>query len=530
MINKSITVSFLRLILVLLLFSAAVGLPSDPGGQPGFSNLGLAPELCLLAGVFAICCGRGWRPGHGVIALLSLIILPFPLLHLADQLALLVAGRPMQPLHDPALLPALWDVLAGNIGVPSLILLVIFTPGLLMGGLFLAYGNLFASLTVPQARWVAMGAGLLVPALSLAGLPGAQPFSQGMVATVQDQMRRVEEGHRMGQALADALVDDPLSGIPATQLFSLLRGRPLVLIWMESYGQSALTDPRHAPLVSARLSMLEHELTAKGFHMRSGLVDSPVLGGRSWLAHGTLRAGIRQEQPVQQGVILASDRPGLVTALRQAGWRTVAVMPGLTGPWPEGRIWGFEKLFNAKDLGYQGPAFGWSPMPDQALFAGLDALLPFANGPTYLELVLTSSHAPWTPLPPWKYGTAGLADGSAYGPPEAADYSRMAEAYGQSIDYSLRAAGDWLARSLPEDALVLMLGDHPALGWVADTVGAEHRVPLHVLSKDRALVEMTREWGLAQGMVPTVDATAIPMQDMLRKLITTYSGPKPGGV
>jgi hypothetical protein len=530
MIKKRTPYPLLRLMVMLLLLSLAVGLPSDPGGLLRASHLGLAPELCLLVGAFAIGSMWGWCPGTRAVVLLSLATLPILMLHLADLVAWLVTGRAMQPLYDLALLPALWDVLAGSMGMLPLILLVCFIPGLLLGLLLLAYRYLLASLLIARGRWMAIGMALLIPILSLSGLPGAQPFSQGVMATVEDQMQRVEEGRRMQQALSEALADDPLSGIPSGQLFSVLRGRSVVLIWVESYGQSALTDPRQAPLLSTRLSTLQQQLTAKGFHILSGLADSPVLGGRSWLAHGTLRAGIRQEQPVQQGVVLAAGRSGLVTALRRCGWHTIAVMPGLRGPWPEGRVWGFDKQFNAADLGYGGPSYGWSPMPDQALFAALDAIHPFGNGPTYLELVLTSSHAPWTPLPPWQDGITGLVDGSIYGPPDRADYTRMAESYGRSIDYSLRAAGDWLARSLPDNALVLMLGDHPALGWIADPTGVGHHVPLHILSKDAALVEMARGWGLADGMVPSTDAPAIPMQDLLGRLITTYSGPKPGGV
>jgi hypothetical protein len=530
MIRKPVLHPLLRPVLPLLLISLVFGLPADPGGLLRVDHWGLAPELCMLVGLLAVCHMRGWYPNRWVCPLLALMTLPIVLLHLADLVAQLVTGRPMQPLYDLALIPALWNVVAGSIGVVPMIFLIGAVPGVILAGLFFAYRDLLASLTVAEGRWMALGVATLVPILSLAGLPGAQPLSQGAVAMIQDQIRRVEQGHQTQRALADALAHDPFSGVPAAQLFSFLRDHPLVVIWVESYGQSALTDSRQAPLVSARLAQLEQQLTANGFHMLSGLVDSPVLGGRSWLAHGTLRAGIRQEQPIQQGLVLASGRPSLVSALKQGGWHTFAVMPGLAGPWPEGRIWGFDKVFNAHDLGYGGPAYGWSPMPDQALFAALDAIQPFEAKPTYLELVLTSSHAPWTPLPPWKEEMTGLVDGSAYGPPDGADYTRMAQSYGQSIDYSLRAAGDWLVRSLPDNALVLMLGDHPAVGWIADPTTTGHHVPLHILSKNASLVEMARGWGLADGMVPAAQASAIPMQDLLAKLIATYSGPKPGGV
>ncbi|SNS17203.1 Phosphoglycerol transferase MdoB [Azospirillum sp. RU38E] len=521
---------FLSIMVPLLLLSLLLGLPGDPGRLWAPAHLALAPELGLVLGLLALWARRVGPPGFGVILFLSLLTLPFVLLRLADLGAQLAAWRPLQPLFDPVLLPALWGVLAGSVGpIPLALLLCLILLGLI-GLISLAYRRMVRPLATVEGRWLAGVLALGLPLLSLCGLPGAQPFSQGSVAAIIDQRERVAEGRRMQQALAAALTQDPVADIPAAQRFALLRGRPLVLIWVESYGLSALTDPRHGPLVSNRLALLEQRLTAKGFHMLSGLVDSPVLGGRSWLAHGTLRAGIRQEQPAQQVLVLAAGHVGLVAALQQAGWHTQAIMPGLSGPWPEGTLWGFDRVLNAGALGYQGPRYGWSPMPDQALFAALDATRPFAAGPTYLELVLTSSHAPWTPLPPWRDGAEGLADGSTYGPPDRPDYGGMAGAYAQSIDYSLRAAGDWLARSLPDDALVLMLGDHPALGWIADPTAAGHHVPLHILSKDGALMQPARSWGLVDGMLPAADSPAIPMENLLGLIAGSYSGPKPGGV
>lgn len=519
----------------LLLLSLAIGLPAVPGAMLAPDHRGLAVEPALALGAGLLAAYAGWRPGRRWIAVAALLTLPVVLIRLADLVAQMVAGRPFQPAFDPALVPALWDVLAASLHPLLLTLILALIPGLLLGLLFLAFAGLLRPLATSAGRRVALGVLVAAGGLQLAGVEGFQPPARGMVAAWKDQGDRWVAGLEVKAHLAAALAEDPVGAIAPAERLSVLSGRPVVLAWVESYGLSTLTDPRHKEIVAGRLLALQESLTASGFHALTGQVESPVLGGRSWLAHGTLRAGIRQDQPVLQGAVLASGRPGLVNAFQGAGWHTVAAMPGLSGPWPEGARWGFDQVLDRSAFAYGGPSFGWSPMPDQALLAGLEQQVPLKSGqPLFLEMVLTSSHAPWTPLPPWQEASvSALADGSAFaGADLAPDYLDMAGHYAQSIDYSLRALGDWLVRAVPDDALVLVLGDHPAVGWIADAAGAGHKVPLHILSRDPSLLQPLKGWGLVDGMVPVTDPDAppIPMENLMEKLLNAYSGPRPRGV
>ena len=55
-----------------------------------------------------------------------------------------------------------------------------------------------------------------------------------------------------------------------------------------------------------------------------------------------------------------SDRLPLTGAFKRAGWRTVAVMPGVTQEdWPEGPYYAFDEIQAFDDLGYAGPLFGF---------------------------------------------------------------------------------------------------------------------------------------------------------------------------
>lgn len=511
MAPRAIAAGLLALAAMLAL-SLLLGLPAIPGHMLGPAHRGPVPELSLLLAV-SLLLPR--RPGRMVIWGIAIFCWLVLLLRLADLVTMMTAGRLFEPAFDPALLPALWDVLVrGPGGWLAGTALVAALTGLLCLCRWLA--GLMLRATPPA--WPALGI------LAIVTLMTMQPWSRGPLGALWEQGQRWQAAEHLQARMAAELADDPMAAIPAAQRFAALRGRPLILAWVESYGQSALTDPRQAGPLGERLRTLQQELGEAGFHIRSGLVESPVIGGRSWLAHGTLRAGIRQDQPTAQRMVLAADRCGLVCSLNRAGWRTLAAMPGLTLPWLEAPAWGFERVMDRDAFAYAGPGYGWSPMPDQALLASLS---PDWAGPRplYLEIVLTSSHAPWSPLPAWKPYGQGLIDGSAYaGDDRTADYTDMAAGYGRSLDYSLRALGDWLMQEVPDDALVIILGDHPALDWIS--AGQGQRVPLHILSRDMALLDRLNGLDLTDGMLPGPDAKPLPMWEIFPQLLARF-GPLP---
>ena len=71
-------------------------------------------------------------------------------------------------------------------------------------------------------------------------------------------------------------------------------------------------------------------------------------------------------------LLMTEQRPTVVTNFARRGYRTLAMMPGLWYPWPEGAFYGFQDIYNGPKLDYQGPSFGWWDMPDQFTLAKLD--------------------------------------------------------------------------------------------------------------------------------------------------------------
>ena len=126
----------------------------------------------------------------------------------------------------------------------------------------------------------------------------------------------------------------------------------------------ALDDPAYRRVLDPALADFASTVDGAGYTLLSSRLVSPVFGGGSWLAHGTLASGIKLDQLANE-LLLNGHRLTLPRYLAAAGYRTVEVMPGIKKPDPEAAFWGFDAHYFDADLGYAGPPFGWFNIPDQ---------------------------------------------------------------------------------------------------------------------------------------------------------------------
>ena len=161
------------------------------------------------------------------------------------------------------------------------------------------------------------------------------------------------------ERFAALLGDDRFADTPGDQLLTALRGKNVVISFVESYGRDAVEDPEFAPQVGAVLDGGTSRLNAAGFAAQSGFLTSPTFGGGSWLAHDTLLSGLWVDNDQRHRTLLASDRMTLNGAFRRADWQTVGVMPAVSRAWPEGSFFGYERFYDARALGYRGPKFSF---------------------------------------------------------------------------------------------------------------------------------------------------------------------------
>lgn len=279
------------------------------------------------------------------------------------------------------------------------------------------------------------------------------------------------------------------------------------------------------------------QLDAAGYRSRSAWLTSPTFGGISWLAHATLQSGLWVNSQQRYDQLLDSDRVTLSAAFAKAGWRTVGIDPANGRDWPEGSsFYRYDQLYDARNVGYAGPRFGYAPVPDQFTLAAFDRLelrRP-GRGPVMAEINLVSSHVPWAPLPRLvEWGTVG--DGSGYAAQHAAATSRddvwrtaagVRTAYAESIAYSLESIVSFVRNSHDDDLVLIVLGDHqPAT--VVSGPDAGHDVPVSIISHDQRVLDRISGWDWQAGLRPSRTAPVWPMNQFRDRFLAAYGPGRP---
>jgi hypothetical protein len=292
-------------------------------------------------------------------------------------------------------------------------------------------------------------------------------------------------------------------------------------------------DSSFSPRVDAALDRGTARLRAAGFSSRSAFLTSPTFGGLSWLAHGTLQSGVRLDVQPRYDQLVQSNRLTLTRAFKRAGWRAVADNPADRQDWPVGStFYGYDKVYDRRNLGYRGPGFGLPPMPDQyALHALRRRELAGAHRrPLFAEVDLISSHFPWTRIPrliPWdQVGDGSIFDRIPAQQSTAAslffgDARRARAAYGHSIEYSMSTLMSFVRRYGDDKLVVIALGDHqPAT--VVTGQGASHDVPISVIARDPKVMRPIAGWGWQDGMLPSPQAPVWPMASFRDRFLSAF--------
>ncbi|MEV0633784.1 CDP-alcohol phosphatidyltransferase [Streptomyces sp. NPDC050619] len=369
----------------------------------------------------------------------------------------------------------------------------------------------------------------------VAGVPVA---SDRAANALEVQARRVKSTLRDEAAFAKEAKADKFGNTPGSQLLPDLRGKDMIFTFIESYGRSALEDPVIAPGVDKTLDTSTKALEKAGFRAKSGWLTSATYGGSSWLGHSTTMSGLWIDNQQRYSTVMAGDHLSLTKAFKKTGaWDTVGVMPGIQKGWPEQEFYGLDKVYNAFQMGYKGPKFSWSTMPDQY---ALEAFQRLEHGkkrdkPLMSEIILTSSHQPWSPIPKL-VGWDELGNGSLFGPIKEAgtnasdvrnDTTRSKQEYGKSIQYSVTSLTQWLERYGTDDTVLVFLGDHQPIARVSGN-NAGRDVPISVVAKDPKVLDKIASWNWTEGLKPAQNAPVWKMSSFRDRFLTAYgSTPQP---
>jgi hypothetical protein len=422
---------------------------------------------------------------------------------------------------------------AGSIAVVVLAVVLLLAIVVLLALSVVRLGRLAAR----HRKGTAFGIGVAAVAWVVCALLGVQFVTGIPVAAhsqadlVHSRALAIQAGLRDQKAFADAIKVDKYATTPGSQLLTGLKGKDVVFSFVESYGQSALTDPAQAAIVDPALAAGQQQLAAAGFAARTGYLRSSTFGGYSWLAHSTFQSGMLIDGQQRYRTLVSTDRLTLTGSFRKAGWGTVAVEPDNTYNWPEGDFYGYQKVIDSRTLGYAGPHFGWSTMPDQYTLSQFQKqVYGKPHAPLEAEVTLTSSHTPWAPIPQmidWDQ----VGDGSVYGPmakagktPEQVwkDSGQVRVEYAKSIAYSVGALISWVQKYGDDNLVLVFLGDHQAANIVSGK-NATHNVPTTIVAKDPKVLDKMASWGWASGLKPDKAAPVLPMESFRDKFLDTFS-------
>lgn len=495
------------------------------------------PVEALVVVALALVLSPRWRWVMAVVVGAVLGVLT--VLKLVDMGFDEVLSRPFDPILDWGFVSAGFDFLRGEVGgagavatVVGVVLVILavvgFTTLAVLRLTRLAAGRRTASTRVIAVLGVAW---LGAAAFGVELAPGQPIASRSAAALALDDLRQVGTDLHDKREFAAQLADDAFANVPGDRLLQGLRGKDVLLTFVESYGRFAIEGSDIAPAVDAALDQGTKDLAAAGFSARSGFLDSATFGGGSWLAHSTVQSGTWVDNQQRYRTLLGSDRLSLTRAFGEAGWRTVQDVPAHTQPWPEGRYYGFQQYYDFHNVGYRGPGYAYATMPDQYTLSFLQRTQLSAKNrkPVMAEVDFVSSHAPWSPRPvlvDW----SKVGDGSIFDPQPAMgedpaqvwkDPDRVRHAYGASIQYTVDTLVSYLRTYGTDDTVLVFLGDHQPP--VVTPPGVSHQVPITIVAKDPAVLDRVASWHWTAGLRPAADAPVWRMDAFRDRFLTAFA-------
>jgi hypothetical protein len=383
----------------------------------------------------------------------------------------------------------------------------------------------------------ALGAMWLLCAVSGARLLSHTPIaSTTAFALVVHEIHTVQADIHDSAVFAKQITHDPFRNTPGSRLLTGLRGKDVLLVFVESYGQVSVQGSSFAPAIDALLHAGTNRLRTAGFSARSAFVAAPGFGGISWLGHATLQSGAWANSQRRYNQLVGTHRFTLTGAFNRAGWRTINFAPADDRDWSEGSsFYHYDKLYDRRNIGYRGPGFSYAPLPDQYMFSALQRLelARTQRRPLFAEVDTVSSHMPWNRVPqgiPW--GEVG--DGSIFNrvpiqrEPDSFWWhpNQVKAAYARSLAYSLNTLISFVQHYGRKNLVLVVVGDEQPLPIVSGQ-GASHNVPISVIARDPAVLARIGGWRWQSGLLPSPHAPAWPMSAFRDRFLTAF-GPRTG--
>jgi phosphatidylglycerophosphate synthase len=451
-------------------------------------------------------------------------------------------NRPFDPTSDPSSLGIGIETLRDSVGRSEAHLVVI---GVVAGVIAVVVLTTLAVLQLTRVaagnrRWTLRLLGGLGAVWALCWVFGAQLVSHTPIAStlaagvVLENVKAVQAGIHDQGVFASQIKRDRFRSTPANQLLTALRGKDVLLVFVEAYGQLAVQGSSFSAKVDGVLDKGTKTLHSAGFSARSGFLTSATFGGISWLAHSTLQSGVWVNNQRRYNQLMATQRFTLSDAFKAAGWRTIDDVPSNDRYWAQGTsYYHYDKLYDRRDVGYHGPSFTYASMPDQYTYAALQRLelSKTHRRPLFAEVDTVSSHMPWNRIPE-QIGWKDVGNGSIFNriPMDHqtgafwSNAKRVKAAYGRSIGYSLNTLISFVQHYGNKNLVLIAVGDHQPLPIVSGH-NSNHDVPISVIAHDPAVLKRIAGWGWGSGLRPASQAPVWPMSAFRDRFLSAFDSP-----
>ena len=519
-------------IVALLLVWAALVAPNEPSRLTLGAFARLPLELVVIVALAAVLPAT---PRRVLAVFAGLVLGVLVIVKVLDMGFFTAFDRPFNPVDDLGYASIGVETLRDAIGRSHANVAVAIVIALIVALLVVPVTALLRVTRVAaghraRALRVAAVLGVLWMVLRVLGAPVA---STSAVALAVHEVRAVKTGLQGHAILAREIAHDRFRATPGDRLLTALRGKDVLLLFVESYGRVAVQDSSFSDRIDAALDQGGAQLRAAGFDSRSAFLTSPTFGGISWLAHSTMQSGLRIDTQRRYDQLMQSNRFTLSQAFKRAGWRTVDDVPSNNRTWQDGStFYHYDKVYDSRNVGYHGPRFAYATMPDQYVLQALQRreLAKGHRRPLFAEVDLVSSHVPWTKIPRLISWDA-LGDGSIFNRIPAqestkaallGDSDRARAAYGQSIEYTMSAIVSYAQRYGDKNTVLIVLGDHQPHTIITGQ-GASHDVPISVVAHDPAVLRRIGRWNWQDGLLPNPQAPVWPMSAFRDRFLGAFS-------
>jgi hypothetical protein len=498
-------------------------------------SLEMSVELgVLLLGIVALASWRG-AISRRLRFVLAVVLFFLVLGRYAEVTAPALYGRPVNFYWDAQHLPAVGAMLA-KVAAWWMIAAVVLGLAAFIGGsvflLALALGRVTAAVQHETPRRVlgAVAVAVVGGYLLSTAFEWSLRFwySLPVTATYAQQARFLLDAYA-------ASTDRKLPAVPlAASNLERLEGANVMLVFLESYGAVTYDMPEIERLVTPARAQFAAAVGASGRRVFSTYVESPTFGGGSWLAHISLMSGMEIRDPGDYAVLMTQKRDTLPKKFESAGYHAIAVMPGMRSDWPEGSFYGFDAIYGEREVDYRGPEFGWWRIPDQFTFSRVQDLAAQSgeHKPLFVFLPTINTHIPFLPVPPYQPDWHRFAGSDAFPKLEVQaslartpDWMSLGRPYADSFVYTFTYLTGYLQQGLPDDAVLILLGDHQPAASVTG-VGARWDVPVHIVTRNADVGTALLAAGFVEGVdLPANAHSTRKMHELAPVLLHSFDAP-----